>query len=359
MTAPTKSDDLYRQAGVDIDEADRGLSGLAGHVQRTWRRDGPGRVLLELGYYANVVEVGGMGIALCTDGVGSKALIADMLRKYDTIGIDCVAMNVNDVICVGAEPISMVDYIAVEAADGWMLAEIGKGLARGAELAGGISISGGEIAQLKDIINGFDLVGMAVGRVALDQVSYGQHVQPGDVVIGIESSGIHSNGMTLARRALFQRGGFTVDHRFADLDGTLGEELLKPTHIYVPEVVEILRTLPAVKALLNITGDGFLNLARVAAPVGFVLDDLPPPPPIFTLIQRYGEVATAEMHEVYNMGVGFCVVVAPEQVARALAIIAGHGRRAWPIGHTVADPEKQVKVTAHRLVGQGKHFVQE
>lgn len=358
MSAPPTSDDLYRQAGVDIDEADRGLSGLAGHVKRTWPRSGAGRVVLDLGYYANVVEVAGIGIALCTDGVGSKALIAEKLRKFDTIGIDCVAMNVNDVICVGAVPVSMVDYIAVQAADGWMLTEIGKGLARGAELAG-ISISGGEIAQLKDIINGFDLVGMAIGRVDLDKVIYGQDVAPGDVVIGIESSGIHSNGLTLARRALFDRGGFAVDHRFADLDGTLGEELLKPTHIYVPEVVEILSSVPSVKALLNITGDGFLNLARVAAPVGFVLDELPAPPPVFALIQRYGEVGTAEMHEVYNMGVGFCVVVPPEQAARAVAIIGRHGRRAQPIGHAVHDPEKRVRVTAHRLVGRGKHFVAE
>src|SRR5215472_13534116 len=181
--------DVYKHAGVDTAEADSGLSHIVRRVQRTWPQQGVGRVLLPIGYFANVIEIDGVGLALCTDGVGSKTIIAERMRKYDTIGIDCVAMNVNDMICVGARPVSMLDAIAA-------------GLCEGARQAQ-ISISGGETAQLKDIVTGFDLVGMAVGRVDLDKVIAGQGVEEGDVVIGVASSGVHSNGLSLARRAFF------------------------------------------------------------------------------------------------------------------------------------------------------------
>ena len=161
--------EAYRDSGVDTDEADAGLTNIVARVQRTWPRHGQGRVALPIGYFANVIEMDGVGIALCTDGVGSKTIIADMMGKYDTIGIDCVAMNVNDMICVGAKPVSMVDYIALEKTDAAMLDAIGAGLCAGAEMSG-ISISGGETSQLKDIVQGFDLVGMAIGRVPLDRI---------------------------------------------------------------------------------------------------------------------------------------------------------------------------------------------
>jgi len=265
-------------------------------------------VQLPIGYFANVIDIGGIGLGICTDGVGSKAIVAQMMNKYDTIGIDCVAMNVNDLLCVGARPLSMVDYIAIEKADAAMLDGVAIGLAEGARQAG-ISISGGEISQLRDVVRGFDLVGMAVGTVALDRIIVGRDLQPGDRVIGIASNGIHSNGLSLARRAFFDAAGLSVHHLFPGLGCELGEELLRPTFIYVPEILEIIARVPAVKALIHITGDGLLNLPRVDAEVGFVLDDLPPPPPIFGLIEQHGAVTRAEMFEVYNMGVGFCVVV--------------------------------------------------
>ena len=192
-------------------------------------------------------------------------MIADMMGKYDTIGIDCVAMNVNDVICVGAKPLSMVDYIAVERTDAAMLDAIGAGLCAGAEQAR-ISISGGETAQLKDVINGFDLVGMAVGRVALDKVIDGGGVREGDVVIGVRSNGVHSNGLSLARKAFFEDHRYAVDHRFDELGATIGEELLRPTDIYVREAMEIIDKVRGLKALANITGDGLLNLAARRRP---------------------------------------------------------------------------------------------
>jgi phosphoribosylformylglycinamidine cyclo-ligase len=297
--------EVYKQTGVDTAEADAGLRHIIKRVEGTWPKHGMGRVLLPIGYFANVIEMDGTGLALCTDGVGSKTIVATMMGKFDTIGIDCVAMNVNDMICVGAKPLSLVDYIAIEHADAAMLDAIGAGLCKGAQMAN-ISISGGETAQLKEIVNGFDLVGMAVGRVGLDKIISGKGVAEGDVVIGVQSSGVHSNGLTLARKAFFASNQYGLSHKFDELELTLGEELLRPTDIYVPEAMEILERVKGIKALINITSDGLLNLARVEAKVGFEIDRLIEPHPIFSLIQRHANVDDSEMFEVFNMGVGFC-----------------------------------------------------
>ena len=163
-------DDRYRDAGVDTDEAEAGLQRLSARICKTWPAEGSfGAVKLGIGYFANVIDMGGQGVAITTDGIGSKAMIAHSLKKYDTVGIDCVAMNVNDLLCVGAKPVSMVDYIAIKQVDAKVLDDIAVGLCRGAELAG-ISISGGETAQLRDMIDGFDLAGTAIGHVALDRI---------------------------------------------------------------------------------------------------------------------------------------------------------------------------------------------
>ena len=351
----TTRHDLYKDAGVDTAEADTGLGNIVRRVQATWPAQGLGRVVLPIGYFANVIEMDGAGVALCTDGVGSKTMIADRMRKYDTIGIDCVAMNVNDMICVGAKPLSMVDYIAIDHADAAMLDAVAAGLCEGARMAG-ISISGGETAQLKDIVTGFDLVGMAVGRVALDKVICGRDVREGDVVIGVRSNGIHSNGLSLARRAFFDTGTFGLDHKFDDLDVPLGEELLRPTHIYVPEAMEILERVAGVKALINITSDGLLNLTRVHADVGYEIDDLITPQPLFPLIQHHAGVPDGQMYEVFNMGIGFCYVVDPAAVEPTLAILKRHGRQAQRIGHAIADKDKTVRVPQRKLVGRHKTF---
>jgi phosphoribosylformylglycinamidine cyclo-ligase len=345
----------YKASGVDTAEADAGLHNIVDRIRATWPASGMGRVMLPIGYFANVIEMDGVGIAMCTDGVGSKTIIADMMGKYDTIGIDCVAMNVNDLICVGAKPLSMVDYIALERTDAAMLDAIGVGLCEGARQAG-VSISGGETSQLRDIVKGFDLVGMAVGRVALDRVLMGQDVAEGDAVIGVTSNGIHSNGLSLARRTFFETGGYSVAHKFDELETTIGEELLKPTHIYVPEATDILDNVPGVKALINITSDGLLNLVRVAADVGFVIDNLIEPPPIFPLIQKLANVDEPEMFEVFNRGIGFCYVVAPDAVDVTLEILRRHGRTAQRIGYATSDPEKKVAIPQRGLVGQGKKF---
>jgi phosphoribosylformylglycinamidine cyclo-ligase len=347
--------EIYRDSGVDTAEADAGLNNIVRRVQGTWPKHGIGRVVLPIGYFANVIEMDGVGIALCTDGVGTKTIIATMMKKYDTIGIDCVAMNVNDMICVGAKPLSLVDYIAIDKADAAMLDAIGAGLCAGADMAQ-ISISGGETAQLKDIVHGFDLVGMAVGRVDLDKVISGKNVAEGDVVIGVRSNGVHSNGLSLARKALFELHHYDVGHRFDELGCTLGEELLRPTHIYVPEAMEILQQVASVKALINITSDGLLNLARVEAKTGFEIERLIEPHPIFGLIQRHANVEHSEMYEVFNMGIGFCYVVAPGDEALTLSILQKHGRAAQRIGYAVTDPERRVRIPERNLIGQHKTF---
>jgi phosphoribosylformylglycinamidine cyclo-ligase len=249
----------------------------------------------------------------------------------------------------------MVDYIAIDRADATILDGIAIGLAEGARQAG-VSISGGEISQLPDMVRGFDLVGTAVGTVALDRILVGRDIEPGDRVIGIASNGIHSNGFTLARRAFFERASVAVEHVFAELGHPLGEELLRPTYIYVPEILEILDQIDSVKALIHITGDGLLNLPRVAAEVGFIIDDLPSPPPIFDLIEEHAGVERAEMYEVYNMGIGFCVIVAEGDADAALAILKRHQRQAQVIGYAVADRTKSVYLPQFRLIGTGKRF---
>src|SRR6516162_834966 len=330
--------EIYRESGVDTAEADAGLNRIIARVQRTWPAVGLGRVVLPIGYFANVIELDGVGLALCTDGVGSKTIIADMMGKYDTIGIDCVAMNVNDMICVGAKPLSLVDYIAVSRTDAAMLDAIAVGLCEGARIAQ-VSISGGETAQLKDVVHGFDLVGMAVGRVPLDKVIDGRNVQEGDIVIGVRSNGIHSNGLTLARKTLFEQHGYSVTRRFDELGATLGE---------------------GVKALINITSDGLLNLTRVAAEVGYVIDRLIEPQPIFALIQRHSNaVDESEMFEVFNMGIGFCYVVDPAAAEPTIAVLRQHGRFAQRIGYAVADREKRVRIPQRSLVGRHKRFWKE
>lgn len=359
MTRSNTASDSYKASGVDVGEADKGLSNIVARITGTWPQSGFGQVQLPIGYFANVIDIGGgMGLAIGTDGVGSKAIVAEMMKRYDTVGIDCVAMNVNDLLCVGARPLSMVDYIAVEAADAAMLDGIAIGLAEGARQAG-VSITGGEISQLRDVVRGFDLVGTAVGLVPLDRILVGRDIRPGDKVIGIASNGLHSNGFTLTRRVFFEVAKVGVDHVFAELGHSLGEELLRPTHIYVPEIVELLDRLASVRALIHITGDGLMNLPRVAAEIGFVIDAMPPAPPVFELIEKLGGIGRAEMFEVYNMGVGFCIVLPERDVDAALAILKRHGRDAWVIGHAAADPEKTVRLPREGLVGRGKKFAPE
>jgi phosphoribosylformylglycinamidine cyclo-ligase len=321
--------DAYAKAGVDQGTADSAVAGLVralGAIQL----DRPSRQVPLSGHYASVIKLDERtGIALSTDGVGTKLLVAEQLGRFDTVGIDCVAMNVNDVICVGAEPLAMLDYIAIERADPEVCAQIGVGLARGAELAG-IEIPGGELAQLGDMVRGFDIAGACFGTVALDAIVDGSAVQPGDPIIGLPSSGIHSNGYTLARSAL---DGLPLDE---DPEGRLGrplgDVLLEPTEIYVKAVMELLRSGVDVRGLAHITSGGLRNLERLAADVAYEIDDPLPVPPIFELIQERASVPDAEMSDVFNMGCGFCCVVAAGDEAAAVELMRRHYPSAKRIG---------------------------
>jgi phosphoribosylformylglycinamidine cyclo-ligase len=287
-----------------------------------------------------------MGIALTADNVGTKILVAQMMGKYDTIGIDCVAGNVNDLICVGSEPICMLNYLSIEEPRAEMLEQIGKGLYEGARQAN-VSIPGGETAQQKELLKGvspgvgFDLSGTALGLVPLDKVNVGQDIEPGDVLLGLASSGIHSNGLTLARQLFFDALGWKPDRQVEEFGRTIGEELLEPTRIYVRPILEMLGRLH-VSGLANITGGGLLNLRRFKAEVGFQIEELPPPPPIFRLIQECGQVEEAEMRTTFNMGIGFCIVAPEKEVNQALEISRRHGIEAWRIGRATADPERKI-----------------
>jgi phosphoribosylformylglycinamidine cyclo-ligase len=221
------SEASYSGTGVNTIKEEAALAGLLRWVGQTVAF-GRCKPVLDFGYFATVLDLGNnLGLALSTDGVGTKLLVAEMLDKYDTVGIDCIAMNVNDLLCVGAEPLAMLDYIAVQEADPAMLEAIGKGLYEGARQAN-ISIPGGEIAQVRELIKGvregrgFDLAGACVGMVPVDKIIIGQDIRPGDVVIGLPSSGIHSNGLTLAREVFFNRANLRPEQHMPEFGRSLG-----------------------------------------------------------------------------------------------------------------------------------------
>ncbi len=233
------------------------------------------------------------------DGVGTKVLVAEACHKYDTIGIDCVAMNVNDIICLGAEPLALVDYLALEKPRLKLVMDIMKGLRRGA-LDAGVAVVSGETAIVPDLVQGFDLSAAVVGIVRKNDVITGADAEPGDVILGLSSSGIHSNGLTLARKLLLSR---KPDLRVA-------RELLRPTRIYVKPVTRLLSAGVEIHGLAHITGGAYSKLKRIGtrAKVGFHLNNLPEPQLIFKKIQVKGHVSYKEMYRTFNMGIGFLII---------------------------------------------------
>jgi phosphoribosylformylglycinamidine cyclo-ligase len=335
--------DAYAAAGVDTSQADRGVDALVG-VLRTIELDRPSASVLPSGHYASVLRVTPqLGIALSTDGVGSKIVVAEQAGRLETVGIDCIAMNVNDVVCVGAEPIAMLDYLAVEQVDPEALARIAAGLKVGAQSAN-IEIPGGELAVLPELIrghpspHGFDLCGTAIGTVALDAIVTGAEARPGDALIGLPSSGLHSNGYTLARRALLEDAGLALGDRPGELGGvTVADALLEPTVIYVRAALALLRSDVPVRGLAHITGGGLLNLLRLGGDrVGFAVEEPLPVPAICSLIAGAAAVPPAEMWEVFNMGCGFAAIVPAERADDAVAILSAYHEGTARIG-TITD----------------------
>ncbi|WP_445147925.1 phosphoribosylformylglycinamidine cyclo-ligase [Baekduia sp. Peel2402] len=327
--------DAYAAAGVDTDQADAGVGALVS-VLRTIETGSPSRSVVPSGHYASVLRVTDeLGIAIATDGVGSKLVVAEQADRLETVGIDCVAMNVNDLICVGAEPIALVDYLAVEEVDAGRLARIGVGLKVGAEAAG-CEIPGGELAVLPELIkghpspHGFDLCATAIGTVAIKDLVLGDRIAPGDAIIGVPSSGLHSNGYTLARRVLEPLG---LDAKPTELEGaSVADALLEPTVIYVRAALDLLRSEVDVRGLSHITGGGLNNMLRIGS--GYEISDPLPVPPVFGLIHKLGDVETAEMWEVFNMGCGLVAIVPDADADAATEILAARHPGARRIGTT-------------------------
>ncbi len=323
----------YSKAGVNIDRADLAKKAIAKILSGTHNK----KVLQKIGHYCSVVDIGnGYGVAVTTDGVGTKLLVAQKLGKYDTVGIDCVAMNVNDLICLGAVPIAMVDYIAVRKINKEILKQIAIGLKKGAKQAE-TPIVGGETATLPDIIKGreypFDLAGTAVGLIRKNKIISGAKIKPGDVLIGLKSNGIHSNGLTLARKAL------NLNSRQNCL------ELLKPTRIYVRPIMNLIQKVN-VKGLAHMTGGGLTNLQRLNKKIGFAIENWPSIPKVFRQIQKGGNVSDFEMFRTFNMGIGFCVVVAKKDAGKTLKLLSAE--KPAVLGKAVA---------GNRIIFEGKNLI--
>ncbi|MGZ7067204.1 MAG: phosphoribosylformylglycinamidine cyclo-ligase [Methanobacterium sp.] len=331
----------YSESGVDINLEEKTVSALVSEIKKTLSfRD----VMTESGHFAALVKLGNKAIAMSTDGVGSKILVAKMMNKYDTVGIDCIAMVVNDILCVGAEPIAMVDYLAVEKADPEIASQIGKGLAKGSEMSK-IAMIGGETASLPEIVKDFDLAGTGIGIVDIDKIITGKKISEGDVLIGIESNGIHSNGLSLARKVFFDKLELNVNDPLPDdPETTVGEELLRPTAIYVKTILDLINSDIDIHGLAHITGGGVLNLKRLKKGMGYYIDNLPEPYPIFKTIYN-SNVPLEEMYRVFNMNIGFVVILDEEDAQRAIYIIEKH-QKAFKIGHVKADVEENIKVKA-------------
>ncbi len=306
----------YSRSGVDIYKENKAIHALAKHL--TFKRRGLGAPLIDIGHYAGLIDLGDFALAIATDGIGSKAIIASATKKWDTVGIDCIAMNVNDILSIGAEPLAFVDYLAMNTPNEYITEQIGVGLQRGAELSN-ISIVGGELATLPEIINGFDLAGTCVGLASKERIITGEQIKIGDLLLGLPSSGIHSNGLTLARKVIKSCSYSYEDPFPLNPKKSIGEELLTPTRIYM-EVLDLIKECD-VHGLAHITGSGLLKLSRF--PKGFKFDDPLEPNDIFKFLQKEGKISDVEMCRTFNMGMGFLVILSEKDAKKALKITDG------------------------------------
>ncbi|MBS1262973.1 MAG: Phosphoribosylformylglycinamidine cyclo-ligase [Methanonatronarchaeales archaeon] len=309
----------YAEAGVDIDEE-------AAFVEALTSRLGPvrGESVEALGGYAGILRLGDKAMALSVDGVGTKLLVAEALGRLDTVGVDCVAMNVNDVVCTGVEPVAFVDYVAVEHLDREAAEQLGEGLARGCEIAD-VDLVAGETATLPEVVRGIDLVGCCIGFGEGEDVVTSR-AQPGDTLVALASSGIHSNGLTLARRSV-EDAGVALDEELGN--STVGEALLRPTEVYAEPVLRCYREGHS-RAAAHITGGGLLNLERMG-PNSYRIVDPPEPHAIFDTVQDAGAVSSGEMYRTFNMGAG--IVMATSTPGDVVRIAGETGHEASVIGY--------------------------
>lgn len=323
----------YKDAGIDIKKIKKSQTSIGKLISSTHNLQRRAKVMSGFGHYAGIVEISdGTLLASHTDGVGTKVLISQMMKKYDTVGIDCIAMNVNDIICTGAVPISFVDYIAANRNDQAIFNQIVQGLVKGAKDAQ-VPIVGGETAILPDLISGkgfsFDLAGMVVGILKKREMVLGNKIKTGDIIIGINSSGLHSNGYSLARKVLLSK--YSIREKIKGL-GILGDALLEPTLIYVKPVLQAIKECN-IHGLAHITGGSFTKLLRLKK-AGYIIDDLPTPLPIFQIIQDQ-DVARVEMYKTFNMGIGFCLISPKDEEQRISQIFKKHGFQSRQIGKII------------------------
>ena len=325
----------YASSGVDIDAESAAVASLVGALSSSIRKKGDFGAPVPLpGGFGGIIEFGDYRLALATDGVGSKLMIANELQRYDGVGIDCVAMNVNDLLCVGAEPIAFVDYIAVPRTDTKTHAILGKSLAEACNRAR-VTLAGGETATLPGIVTELDLSGTALGWFPKGGEITGAQIQNGDIMIGLPSSGVHSNGYTLVRAIVERSGNSLIEkcpfdsvhenreiERFAEGDITLGEVLLNPTRIYVNPLIDLIKEcregtgpceISDIKAMAHITGGGLSNLLRLHDDFGWHIDNPLPVLPEFRWLAENGSVSNREMHRTFNMGMGMTIIISKDK----------------------------------------------
>jgi phosphoribosylformylglycinamidine cyclo-ligase len=343
----------YRKAGLDLDRYEQTISGIQGHLARTLRAGvipppfPPRKGGKGVGGFASLFDLSAVRkyanpvLVTCTDGVGSKLKVASLVGKFDTVGIDLVAMSVNDLVCTGGEPLCFLDYLAMPKDDPDLTAQLVKGIADGC-LESGCALVGGETAILPDFyqLGDFDAAGFAAGVVEKDQIIDGTRIEVGDAVIGLASSGIHSNGYSLVRSVVFDAAQLKVTDHVPELGKTVGAELLTPTRLYVKPIRRLLEAHPRViHGLANITGGGLPdNVSRILPPERrvHIRRSAWTVPPVFGWLQKCGNVADAEMFRVFNMGIGFVVICALTAAPAVVAQLAGDGVPAWPIGTVAA-----------------------
>ncbi|MCI0527422.1 MAG: phosphoribosylformylglycinamidine cyclo-ligase [Nitrospira sp.] len=338
----------YKQAGVDIEAGDRFVNLIKPLVRKTFR---PG-VLTDLGGFGGLFRLSTRRykdpvLVSGTDGVGTKLKVAFQMDRHGTVGIDLVAMCVNDVVVSGAEPIFFLDYLAMGHLEPQKSVEIMKGVVEGCQQAG-CALIGGETAEMPSIYaeGEYDLAGFAVGVVEKAKIVDGRRVKVGDALIGLASSGLHSNGYSLVRKVIFDMAGLSIHDRISDLDRPLGEELLTPTRIYVKSILSLLKDVElarAIKGIAHITGGGITeNLPRVF-PSGcgaLITRSSWEVPPIFGFLQHKGGIAEAEMYRTFNMGLGIILVVSRNKVTKLLAKAKRLGERAFLIGEVIRGSRK-------------------
>lgn len=338
MTSPhntPESDGVsYAAAGVSIEEGDRAVELLANHAKRATRPEVQGGIggfagLFKLGKYREPILAAG------SDGVGTKLVVAQAMDKHDTIGIDLVAMCVDDLVVCGAEPLFLQDYIAVGKVVPEKIADIVSGVAEGCVQAGA-ALLGGETAEHPGVMdeNDYDISATAVGVVEADELLGPEKVRVGDVIIGMGSSGLHSNGYSLARHVLFEKAGLSVNSYMEELGGTLGEELLKPTRIYALDCLALAHECE-VRTFCHVTGGGLVGNMERIVPEGMVAEmrrNTWTPQQIFRTIENLGRVPREEMEKTFNMGVGMVAIVSPRDKERALAMLTARHVDCWELG---------------------------